>query len=257
MTIVVKNLLLLTFLSTSACALDDSVPDQGAAPVELTAANEQALSSSSVSFLKQRILSIARANTTRTDNLAAVKAQLRPYVRALVKLTPDLSEEEKLARSEGAWRNVWTDLRFQLPLDLARLYQVVTTVGHYWNLSVVNEGGGATSVNALRGAYAPIPEGLAIRFTTSGTVNDTLVGKSSAELIQLAADIESGAEPLVRPPGPPFPSITGKLITRYIDAELRILGGENAPLFDDDGNVFVPGQYDELFVLERQVGVTQ
>jgi hypothetical protein len=55
-----------------------------------------------VELLKQRILAIARANTTRTDNLAEVKAQLRPYVRALVALAPPISEAEKLARSECA-----------------------------------------------------------------------------------------------------------------------------------------------------------
>lgn len=255
MTKTTKTLLfLIAIIGAPACAVDAPAPGAGEAPATSATEDEQALAQHGVAFLKQRILQIARANTTRTDNIAEVKAQLRPYVRALVLLTPPISEAEKLARSEGAWHSLWTDLRFDRPLDRTRIYQVVTTVGHYWNLSL-SEIGGVTRLNALRGAYAPIPEGLAIRFTTSGLVDDTVIGKDGAGLVQLAADIESGVESLSVPG--PFPPVTGKLLTYYIDADLRILGGENAPLFDDDGNVYIPGQYDELFVLERHRGVVQ
>lgn len=217
-----------------------------------------------VERLKSRILEIAKANIDRQDNLAAVQHELEPLVRRLIASVPRQSEEERLRRSEGAWRNIWSNLNYGgfVP-DLRRVFQVVTLRGHYWNLSQspILVPGVGPAFNALRGAYAPTPEAptpgsIAIRFTRTGFGPGTLIGRTGPGLVELAAAIETGAFGLTPPPGgssTPLP-IPGVLITRYIDNDLRILGGSTAPLFDDQGVVSVPGQFSLLFVLSRQTG---
>lgn len=132
-------------------------------------------------------------------------------------------------------------------------------------------------VNALRGAYVPVPAAsaiwppfgrpvgaYAIRFTRNGFFAGNLDGLTSNEIAKIAARVESGAQPLQSPPPPPPPpapasqacptppvGITGVLTTLYVDEALRIAGGSQTPAFDDDGNVCVPGQVGLLFVLER------
>jgi hypothetical protein len=212
-----------------------------------------------ITRLKAQIRAIAQANTERTDNLAAVKAELAPLVNRLVALTPQGSELDKLARSVGAWRNLWSDLAYDtFQPDLSRVFQVVTDAGHYWNLSQAPAElpGIGPVFNALRGAYAVIPTGLAIRFTTDGLVAGTLVGTTGAQLIALADAIERGAVPRIPLPGGGIGPlrITGTLTTAFVDGDLRIIGGGSAPRFDDNGVIEVPGQFDLLFVLERQAG---
>ncbi len=208
----------------------------------------------SVAVLKAEIVSIAKANTTRTDNLVDVANRLRPLVAQLVSATPAKTASETLAKLEGTWHGLWSNLSYgPFAPDLAKTYQVVTTAGHYYNLS--NQSGpNGPLVNALRGAYAPIPEGFAIRFTRNGFFSGTLDGRDGDDLFNLAAEIESGAQPLVSPPGSGFAvGKTGTLTTPYVDDDLRIVGGHGDPVFDDNGRVLAAGQYDLLFVLERQL----
>lgn len=212
-----------------------------------------------IARLKARIRAIAEANIDRRDNLAAVKAQLQPLVAQLVALAPRLSEQEKLALSVGAWRNLWNDLGYgEFQPDLRRVHQIVTPRGHYWNLSQAPAPlpGVGPAISAIRGAYAIVPPGLAIRFTRDGVVPGTLVGRDAAGLVSLAADIERGAIPLTPLPGGGVGPlrISGTLRTVYADSELRIIDGDVAPVFDDDGVVSVPGQYGRLFVLVRLAG---
>ena len=210
-----------------------------------------------VARLKERIRAISLANQTRTDNLPAVAAQLRPLVNRLVALVPQ-TQQEKQDLVIGTWYNLWSNLGYgpSAP-DLRRIFQVVTSQGYYFNLSqspapLLLIG---TAVFALRGAYAPIPEGFAIRFTRNGFFGGTLVGRTGAELFTLATDIERGARPLIPLPGPI--GISGRLTNIYVDQDLRIAGGDQTPVFDDKGRVSVPGQFDLLFVLDRQVGPVQ
>lgn len=208
-----------------------------------------------VAQLKAQIRAISLANQIRTDNLPAVSTQLRPLINRLVALTPPKSPAQTLDLLVGPWYNLWANLGYgAFAPDLKRIFQVVTREGHYYNLSqspapipLIGY-----TVNALRGAYAPIPEGFAIRFTRNGVYGGTLVGKSGADLVALAAAIESGARPVLPVPGPI--GITGRLTTIYVDQDLRIVGGDQTPVFDDNGKVSVPGQTDLLFILDRQVG---
>jgi hypothetical protein len=272
-----KTLVALNIILLAACApTADSATELPAVAVEAVsvADSDDAADSRDESFersgdaaarqrrvarIKARIRAIAIANTTRTDNLPEVRAQLLPLVERLSALTPRLTEAEKLSRSVGPWHNLWSNLSYgSFAPDLQRVYQVVTNTGHYWNLSQAPGSfpGIGPVFNALRGAYAPIPTGLAIRFTRDGLVPGTLVGRTGAGLVMLASDIERGATPLAPLPGGGVAPlrITGTLTTAYVDNDLRIIGGDSAPRFDDNGVVQVPGQYDLLFVLERQVG---
>jgi len=239
---------------------------------EVSSTGEQGLTAAGrtrrVARLKQRIRTIALANMERTDNLDAVAAQLTPLVRTLVSLAPAQTPDEQLALLDGPWHNLWSNLGYgPFPPDLTRIYQVVTSEGHYYNLSQATFGppGSPTTINALRGAYAPVPGGFAIRFTSNGFLSGSLSGRTGSGLLALASGIESGTTSLAPFPGgqssPGGPSgsrgpigITGKLTTLYVDDDFRISGGEQTPVFDDKGVVSVPGQFDLLFVLDRQVG---
>jgi hypothetical protein len=205
-----------------------------------------------IEFAKTRIREISRANQTRTDNVAQITQQLRPYIDLLVRVAPTRSQPETLQLLLGPWYSLWTNQEFRggSP-NLARIFQVVRQ-GYYYNLSDSPRPGGAPFINALRGAYTPIPDTLAIRFTANAVLPGSLVGRTSAEVATLAANIESGATPVIPVPGPI--GITGQLGVLYIDEDLRISNGFGTPVFDDNGTVTVPGQFGLLFVLERLQG---
>ncbi len=262
--------------ASTGCAIDsaDATPPVTATDAPLTVAaaddSDAALERSGdatarprrIARLKAAIRAVASANTTRTDNLSEVQRQLEPLIARLVAIAPRVGEAEKLARSVGPWRNLWSNLAYNgFPPDLTRVFQVVTDAGHYWNLSQAPAPvpGVGAAIGALRGAYAPIPAGLAIRFTTDGVVSGTLVGRTGADLVALADGIEATTVPLIPLPGGGVAPlrITGTLTTAYVDADLRIIGGDSAPRFDDNGVVEIPGQYGLRFVLDRQVGPIQ
>ncbi len=238
----------------------------GAAPVESAIAQEPSFETQTselsqngqierrvVEQLKKRIVAIAKANQSRLDNLPAVEAELRPLIQLLVRLTPKRTLPETAALLEGPWYNWWTNQSFaRSPVNLARIFQVVNKNGHYYNISEGSIPNGPTIIGALRGAYAQVPDGFAIRFTKNGFIPGALVGKTSADIAKLAVDFESGATPINQVPGPI--GITGKLGTLYVDETLRIVSGDQTPVFDDNGVVSVPGVFGLLYVQERLVG---
>jgi len=204
-----------------------------------------------IQFAKTRIRQISRANQTRTDNRARVTAQLHPYIELLVRVAPERSQAETLQLLLGPWYSLWTNQEFSGGPNLARIFQVVRE-GHYYNLSDSPGPGGIAVINALRGAYAPMPDALAIRFTSNAMLRGSLVGKTGAEVAALADSIEFGATAVIPVPGPI--GITGQLGVLYIDEDLRIANGRQTPVFDDNGNVTVPGEIGLLYVLERLEG---
>jgi hypothetical protein len=254
----------LAMISACTVASDDPArPDDKVAPEDSTSEALLSVQQSElfadpslrprvIAFAKTRIREISRANQTRTDNLAQVNEQLRPYIDLLVRVAPTRSQSETLQLLLGPWYSLWTNQEFRgnTP-NLARIFQVVRQ-GHYYNLSDSPGPGGATVINALRGAYAPIPDSLAIRFTSNAVLPGSLVGKTSAEVATLAAAIESGATTVIPIPGPI--GITGQLGVLYIDETLRIANGFQPPVFDDNGTITVPGQFGLIFVLERLEG---
>jgi PAP_fibrillin len=231
----------------------DTLGDEVLSVSDAELAADSSLRARIVAYLKGRIREISLANQTRVDNTAAVTAELRPYVELLARLAPPRSDAQTLELLQGPWYSLWTNQEFRgfVP-DLARVFQVVRE-GHYYNVSNFTGPGGAPIVNVLRGAYAPLTDGdVAIRFTRNGFLPGTLIGKTGAQVAALAAAVESGAQPITEVPGPI--GITGVLGTVYVDDTLRIADGTQTPVFDDQGQVTVPGQFGLLFVLERLDG---
>jgi PAP_fibrillin len=260
-----RNALFSTAILTLSCtgaepasqSTGDFAPDSVAAfekeasAVELGSGFQKQL----IERLKAKIIGIAKANQTRTDNLAAVEAELRPLISLLVRIAPPRTDAESAALLVGPWYSLWTDQSFgPQPPNLSRIFQVISSSGHYYNLSETVIPGMPPVIGALRGAYAQIPGAFAIRFTKNGFTPGVLAGKSSAEVAALAASIEAGTTPLIQVPGPI--GIGGRLGTVYVDETLRISSGDQTPVFDDNGVVSVPGQFGLLFVLERLQGVT-
>jgi PAP_fibrillin len=253
-----------SFISAALCACSiapgDNRDTENAASAEET--SQAALSGSAsearsgfgsrarrIEVLKGRIVAIAKANQLRTDNFAEVTAELRPLVERLVKLAPTRTQAEALAMVQGPWLSLWSNLGFgRATPNLERIYQVVRA-GYYYNISEFTAPSGELSVGALRGAYAPIPNSLAIRFTRNGFLPGSLAFKSGAEIAALADSIENKSTVIRDVPGPI--GITGELSVLYVDDTLRISGGSQTPVFDDQGTVVVPGQFNLLFVLER------
>jgi hypothetical protein len=172
----------------------DLLGPEGSEDTRLLSAADSQAKTGRVERLKNRILEIATANIDRQDNLAAVQHELEPLVDRLIASVPRQGEQERLRRSEGAWRGIWTNLDYgNFVPDLRRIFQVVTLRGHYWNLSQLPAlaPGSGPAFNALRGAYASTPEAptpgtLAIRFTRVGFGSGTLVGRTGAGLVELA-----------------------------------------------------------------------
>jgi hypothetical protein len=255
-----KRLLLgstVAILTLAGCAAqqDNAVENESQYDSQAQALAQSGLEQSKIiDLLKKRIVQISKANQTRLDNIAAVESELKPLVSLLVRIAPKRTNAETAALLEGPWYSLWTNQSFgRSGINLSRIFQVVTTKGHYYNISEASIPNGPTIVGALRGAYAQLPDGFAIRFTKNGFVPGVLVGKTSADIAKLAADFESGATPINPVPGPI--GVTGKLTTLYVDDSIRIAGGDQTPVFDDNGVVSVPGVYNLLFVQERLQGV--
>jgi hypothetical protein len=261
---VVRILLLTSVVAAfGACAAvsdpsEEPTAAKGVAGDELLSVSQSELSANPslrqrvIEFAKTRIREISRANQTRTDNRAQVTEQLRPYLELLVRVAPERSKAETLQLLLGPWYSLWTNQEFRgNSPNLARIFQVVRQ-GHYYNLSDSPGPGGVTFINALRGAYAPVADTFAIRFTRNAVLPGSLVGKTGAEVAALAAGIEAGTVAVTPVPGPI--GITGQLGVVYVDAELRISDGLQTPVFDDNGNVTLPGESGLLFVLERLDG---
>lgn len=242
-------------LVSSACHVTDATEVDEEALVstsEAALAADPTLRERVIAFAKHRIREISRANQTRTDNVAQVTAELQPYIDLLVRAAPRLSQEQTLQRLQGPWYSLWTNQPFRgATPNLARTFQVVFQ-GHYYNLFDSPAPQGGTVIGALRGAYAPVPDAVAIRFTRNAFVPGSLAGKTGAEAAALAAGIENRSIPSIQIPGPI--GITGVLGTVYVDSTLRISTGFQPPIFDDNGNVTIPGDFGLLFVLERLEG---
>jgi hypothetical protein len=259
----IAQIFLLTTVAVAAsgCHFADAEVDADANDEMLLSTSESAMLADPalrdrvIAFAKHRIREISLANQTRTDNRAQVTNELRPFIDLLVLAAPRLSQAETLQRLQGPWYSLWTNQEFRgnTP-NLARIFQVIFP-GHFYNISDSPAPGGGTVIGALRGAYAPIPDALAIRFVRNAFVPGTLVGKTAAEVNNLAAAIESGSTPSIPLPGPI--GITGQLGAIYVDDTLRISSGLQTPVFDDVGTVTVPGEFGLLFILERLSGTVQ
>jgi hypothetical protein len=219
---------------------------------------ESDLSVSQRTRLKAEIRAISRANQTRTDNAAEVRAQLEPLVKQLERGFIGRSAARKKGVVVGTWYQLWSDLpimsSFFNSTDLSQIYQVVTADGYYYNLSDGRSFGLLPTTGVLRGAYKPEGNLFRIRFTNVGYQFGKL--SRGQDLMQYAKDLNSGEESIIglpsggnAPRGPV--NITGALITAYADADIRIERGFQDDFKGEDGTVLVPGRPSLLFVLDK------
>lgn len=210
---------------------------------------------------RAQVIEIARANTTRTDNVAAVRARLTPHVLQLARWYADHRPAEEVAWTQVPWRNLWyddPDIGFRVDfgiltveLDRSQIYQVIED-GYYYNVSEVDVTLFFVPFELqgfLKGAYDVIRpaddsnegEGrlnvVDLEFVASSFLFGPL--PRGADLRELVDDVETGELATLSSPGPI--GVTGELWNVYLDEELRIAVG-----FDDSEPDVI-----DLYVLER------
>jgi hypothetical protein len=216
------------------------------------------LSASELAATKAALRAVSNANMTRTDNAAAVRAQVDPLIEKLSRHFGRRSAAAKLPLVAGAWRQIWTDFPYPmtpfLSMDARQVYQVVSADGHYWNIGDEKAIGFLGLTGVLRGKFSPSGTKLAIEFTAVGFRFGRL-GKHD-DLVELADGLESGDSYYVGLPGggaaPNGPvGIKGTLETLYVDGDLRVERGTQEDFKDASGKVLVEGYGTKIFVLDR------
>lgn len=206
------------------------------APVEGDGAEQTAselgskLTPAELAATKLALRNLSNANMGRTDNAAAVRAQVQP----------------------------WTDFPFPMTSFISRdsqqVYQVVDASGHYWNIGDQKAVGFIGMTGVLRGAFVPAGKKINLQFTNVGFRFGRL--SKNEDLVEMASELGSGERFYFGLPGggkaPKGPvDIKGTLETLYVDADLRVDQGTQEDVLDDRGAIAVPGYGPKLFVLDR------
>lgn len=213
--------------------------------------------------VRQQVIDLAKANTLRVDNIAAVRIQLDPWLDQLESWFIQNRPANEIALTQQPWKSLWYDDPtidefsngsfggFQLRLDRDKVYQVVED-GYYFNISESQLFVGKipfTFRTYLKGAYGIVnPAGpgnagqpflnvVNLEFVYNGIKFGPLPDGLDLRRQARAANLRLlGVQ---RVPGPI--GITGKLWNLYIDEELRISAG-----FEDDK----PNELD-IYILVR------
>ncbi len=218
-----------------------------------------------LAHVRQQVIDIARANTTRDDNIPKIRAQLDPLIDQLEAWFITNRPANEVALTQQPWKSIWYDDPtidefsngsfggFQLRLNRDKVYQVVQD-GYYLNISestlLVN--GRAVNIQTyLKGAYTLLnPSGAGnsgqpflnvvdLEFVFNGIRFGPL--PNNLDLVRLTKAANFRVLPVQRVPGPI--GITGKLWNLYIDEELRISAG-----FEDDK----PDELDIYILLRKE-----
>ncbi len=250
------SVLLLSALMFAAvgCATEtnDETIDQAAAQLSTQ------LSPAELAATKAALRAVANANMTRSDNFAAVRAQVDPIVDKLARHFGTRPATDKVPLVAGAWRQLWSDYPYPmsrlLKMDPRQVYQVVSDDGHYWNIGDQRALGIFGMTGVLRGQYEPNGTKLNIEFTDVGYRFGRVSRKEN--LVSLADGLESGERFYLPIPGggqaPRGPvGIRGTLETLYVDKDLRIERGTQEGFVDASGRVLVEGYGPKLFILDR------
>lgn len=218
-----------------------------------------ALSPAQLAATKQAVRDIAYAHIESADDAAAVRGQLEPLLQKLAAHYGKKSASTKLSAVAGAWHQIWSDFPYPsvsfLTTDNAQIYQIVSPNGFYYNVGNTKALGifGLTSV--LRGSYEPAGPRVNVEFTKVGYRFGKLA--KNEDLVAFANGLEDQSRYVVPLPGggaaPKGPvGIDGTLETVYVDGDLRVDLGTQAPYRDANGNVLVPGVTPpRYFVLDR------
>jgi hypothetical protein len=247
----------LVFLA-SALALTPALAGCSAQTDDELGASEDGLSAAELARTKQSLRQIANANMGRTDNTAAVRAQVEPLIQRLARHFGTRQATQKLPLVAGAWRQLWTDYPYPMTpfieMDPRQVYQVVDSGGHYWNIGDQKAVRLLGLTGVLRGAYTTAGTRINLEFTNVGFRFGRL--SRGDNLVSYADDLEDGSRFYWPTPGggkaPRGPvGIKGTLETLYVDADLRVDVGTQEDFKDDAGNVLVEGYGPKYFVLDR------
>lgn len=202
----------------------------------------------SVSDIKQQILALAKANTSITNNLPLVRAQLDALKFQLVCKSQPVTENTWVQYSPGSWRQIWSDEADNSPAgspqrDLEKIFQIVIVEGRAVNFGVRTLPNGQRLTFALEAKGSVVGNVQATEIVSGFVRNDDL--KSGETLKVLADDIFSATFATFTPvqlgvfPKGPI-GAKSDLTLDYIDDQLKI---GTAP------NVYTG--ISEIFVLER------
>lgn len=196
-----------------------------------------------VARAKQAVLAITRENTTRSDNVAEVRAKLQPHLDVLSAHFNANRPANEVELTRGSWKSLWyddpdidSDSSFRQPAR-DRIWQVVKD-DFYYNVSETKPKlfglPLGTIQSYLKGNYEivdrlpPATEGgperrnvIALKFAG----NRARLGKlpSGGSVAKLVDDVEGRDRFTLPVPGPR--GITGELWNLYVDADIRISAG--------------------------------
>ena len=211
------------------------------------------LSAAELAATKVQLRAICNANTTRTDNLDAVRVQVEPLVDKLARHFGRRTAAQKVPLVAGAWRQIWSDFPFTMvpfiTMDRTQIYQVVSPSGHYWNIGDSKAAGFIGITGVLRGRYELDGARLRVEFTDSGFRFGRL--DEDDDLVRYARDLETGERSYLGFPGRGPVGISGTLETLYVDGDLRIERGTQDAVVGEDGRIERPAIGAKLFVLDR------
>lgn len=194
-----------------------------------------------VAAAKRKVIEITRQNTTRTDNVAEVRAQLKPHLAVLADYFANNRPANEVQLTRGAWKNLWyddpdIDRVGPLVLDRSQIYQVVED-GFYYNVSNSKFRPLGLSLgtvqNYLRGNYEIIDRATA---DTQGQPRRNVIAlefagnrlwfgglPEGADLRKLVERVDGGDKLTIPVPGPR--GIQGELWNLYVDEDIRISAG--------------------------------
>ena len=203
--------------------------------------------------LKNEVLAIAKLNNVRTDNLAAVRAELEPRIAELAKLNPTRGQgfEQVLAELDGIWHQLWTDNSQEtsglFKYDLAHAYQVFNAQDQSYMTVAESRIGPATTLNflnvSLKGGKDVSSDFVGLLGKISFSLGQL---PAETELTQLVADVKSGKRKTVgfspaKITGPAKATLT--IQTLFADSTLYI---SSTPRKKPNGSITT-----DLYILER------
>jgi hypothetical protein len=233
-----------------------SVPQR---EISAAAAIQPVLLPKAVQEAKAAVIAIAGRNTTRTDNLAAVRAELAPHVKTLNEYFTTNRPKNELQITQGTWRSIWiedTSIDGAKPLSISRdkIWQVIKD-DSFFNVSEAQvrvAGRRLFSVqNFLKGNFTivqPKPDDQLNRKNIISILfgdNKVALGSlpTNESLNALTDRIDSKKAFAFDVPGPR--GVRGELWNLFVDGDLRIAAGSRRKN--------QPGQ--DWYVLTREKGM--
>lgn len=195
---------------------------------------------SSVSDLKQQILTLANSYAGQGDPDQSKQKTIDVLVKELVERSPMPPVKDRISFLTGAWKQIWGPYDYRNDnggvdptLGVHEIYQVVFADGYYYNVSPIYPKGDVNKeqVGLLRGEFkldSKDPNGLRVKFTKYLGVKPRPTQIYLWDLAALAESDQLQNEITIVPTWIVQLFFGGgKLEEVYTDSDLRILYGSN------------------------------